>query len=344
MDATTLAQVKKCADAFRGGLGVKFNPNTFDHGQAGIAGSVQNLRIVGNRLLGDLRVASTYASRAYLLELAANQPDSFGLSIDFDMYTENIGGLDYARCASLDAVTVVDVPAANDGLFRAGRQPADPDRARSALAVLFARRSPTSPMQTNLSTSTATGFAARLSTLQAEGKSAGAAIQHLAAKDRVGFNEWCKAGRPAGPPPAKITTAKGFSAHVDTLMASGNSRGTAILQAAQHHPKGYKRLVRGRQADRQARRPDPRQARRVGNEGLPHRRRINEGRSPFRQIHPRAVVPSDSAPTQARTVRPTTQKPDEHDSFPTLDRTRAGPVHLQAIRRAHGPTRPQRVG
>ena len=253
VDATTLAQVKKCADLFRGGLGVKFNPNTFDHGQAGIAGSVQNLRIVGNRLLGDLRVASTYAFRAYLLELAANQPDSFGLSIDFDMYTENVGGLDYARCASLDAVTVVDVPAANDGLFRAASQPADPDRARSALAALFARRSPTSPMQTNLNTSTATGFAARLSTLQAEGKSAGAAIQHLAAKDREGFNAWCKAGRPAGPPPAKITTAKGFSAHVDTLMASGNSRGRAILLAAQQHPRGYNAwCAEGRPTDKPA--------------------------------------------------------------------------------------------
>lgn len=211
IDATTLAQVKCCAETFRGGLGVKFNPDTFNHGEAGYAGSLQNLRIIGNRLVGDIYLLETYQGRDYLLELAARQPDSFGLSIDFEMYGEEIGGKTFARCAKIDAVTVVDAPAANSGLFRVG-----PARAAglspSVLSIFTKSATTTQNTHMNQTTfaKTATGFAARIAHFQATGKSRGRAILDARAADRQGFNAWCKESRPGEAPSEQNPIAHGM--------------------------------------------------------------------------------------------------------------------------------------
>lgn len=123
-DAACLASVKKLAEARGpGGLAVKFNPDTFDHGPGGIAGHFGEFRIEGDQLLANLFVEPAYPARDYLLNLAANQPGSFGLSVDIEYATENKGGQMMCRCAAIDAVTVVDLPAANArGLFGVGKE------------------------------------------------------------------------------------------------------------------------------------------------------------------------------------------------------------------------------
>lgn len=140
-DRTTLEQVKaKAEERGAAGLAVKFNPNTFDHGPGSIAGHFSNFRIDGTQLLADLHLDPEYPSRGYLLSLAANQPGSFGLSIDFDMYGEEKGGETFARCEKIDAVTVVDVPAANNGLFSVGKEklPVDAGKRKSQVALVVA--------------------------------------------------------------------------------------------------------------------------------------------------------------------------------------------------------------
>jgi hypothetical protein len=123
VDAKTLQQVMDCASQYKGGLKVKFNPSTFNHGDAGLAGFIPkaSYRIEDNALLGDLHVYKSYPNRDYLFEVAETSPDHFGLSMDFLGVAEKIDGKNYSRCEEIFAATVVDLPAANPtGLFSAG--------------------------------------------------------------------------------------------------------------------------------------------------------------------------------------------------------------------------------
>lgn len=122
IDGKSLSTVKECAETYRSGLKVKLNPETFDHGDCGIAGLIpkSTYRIVDGALVGDLHLLATYAHRDYVLDLAETQPDTFGLSIDFSGEPEEINGVKFARCVEIYAVTIVDQPAANNtGLFSA---------------------------------------------------------------------------------------------------------------------------------------------------------------------------------------------------------------------------------
>lgn len=126
VDDKSLSTVKSCAEEYGTGLKVKFNPDTFNHGDGSIAGLVPKatLRIENGALLGDLQLRENYAQRAYILELAETQADTFGLSIDFSGDPETINGIQFARCNEIYAVTIVDEPAANDaGLFSAKDDP-----------------------------------------------------------------------------------------------------------------------------------------------------------------------------------------------------------------------------
>lgn len=149
-DAACVQSVKACAD-LRGQAGVcaKFNPNTFDHGPGGIAGFFSNFHVNGEQLLADFHLDPDFPSRDYLLGLAERQPGSFGLSVDILYTTEKSGGKLCARCASLDAVTVVDVPAANSkGLFRvndAGSVVDAPNQKSQVPVVIRALRRPKYP-------------------------------------------------------------------------------------------------------------------------------------------------------------------------------------------------------
>lgn len=121
VDSVTCEQVLSCASKFgEQGLPIKFNPDTFNHGDGSLVGAARNFRIEGKSVVADAHLLTSYEHKDYLVELAATMPGNFGLSIDFMISQEERGGVAFARCEKLLAVTVVDRPAANVGLFRVG--------------------------------------------------------------------------------------------------------------------------------------------------------------------------------------------------------------------------------
>lgn len=120
VDKKTLQQVCECAREYTNGLRVRFNPESFSHGDGGLAGRIpaDTIRVKGSQVIGDLHVYATYAHRDYLFELAEETPENFGLSMEFRGVPEGIDGKKYARCDEILAAAVVDLPAANaTGLF-----------------------------------------------------------------------------------------------------------------------------------------------------------------------------------------------------------------------------------
>lgn len=111
VDNTTLAQLLEASKAFSNGVKVK---QEHSGGVGEILGAVKNLRIEGQKLMGDFHLLDTCASRAHVLELADKLPDTFGLSVSFQ--GEHDGTL--ARCSRIHSIDLVADPAANpDGLF-----------------------------------------------------------------------------------------------------------------------------------------------------------------------------------------------------------------------------------
>jgi len=121
IDKTTLEQVKKCAEQFKGGVKVNENHGA---GIADIIGKLTNFRIdeSGNKLLADLTFLKSRQDRAkYYMDLASEIPDAFGISISFSGDSEiNGSNFDLARCQELYSADLVQHPAANpQGLFSA---------------------------------------------------------------------------------------------------------------------------------------------------------------------------------------------------------------------------------
>jgi hypothetical protein len=115
VDAQTLREVKACAETYAGGVKVNL-----DHGAGikDIIGFVDNFRIVGEKLLGDLNLLQNADRRAYVLEIAEKLPDTFGISIAFSGPVREIGGKRFASCEELYSADLVQTPAANPtGLF-----------------------------------------------------------------------------------------------------------------------------------------------------------------------------------------------------------------------------------
>ncbi len=84
-DQTTLEQVRDCAKKYKGGLRVKFNPSTFNHGDGSLAGRIpgDTIKVVDDQCVGDIHVYKTFAGKEYLFEIAETAPDNCGLSIHF---------------------------------------------------------------------------------------------------------------------------------------------------------------------------------------------------------------------------------------------------------------------
>jgi len=115
VDETTLMQVKECAESYKGGVKVNL-----DHGAGikDIVGFVNNFRIVGSQLLGDLNLLQTSPMRDYVLEISSKLPDTFGISIAFSGPIREVNGMDFASCTELYSADLVQTPAANaTGLF-----------------------------------------------------------------------------------------------------------------------------------------------------------------------------------------------------------------------------------
>lgn len=92
-----------------------------------ILGYVENFKIQGNRLLGDLTLLDNEKA-SYVASLANIMPDQFGLSLTFSGVPEDKeDGYRYARVTEIYDVSVVTTPAANPaGMFSAfSRLPVD---------------------------------------------------------------------------------------------------------------------------------------------------------------------------------------------------------------------------
>lgn len=117
-DADTLKGVMACASEYEGGLKVKFNHGS---GVGDIVGRLVNFRVDGPVLRADFHALSTAPHRAYLFEIAATIPDSFGLSISFSGKPQVGSDRAFARCTEIYSADFVDEPAANpNGLFHRG--------------------------------------------------------------------------------------------------------------------------------------------------------------------------------------------------------------------------------
>jgi len=115
VDEQTLMEVKECAESYKGGVKVNL-----DHGAGikDIVGFVNNFRIVGSQLLGDLNLLQTSPMRDYVLEISSKLPDTFGISIAFSGPIREVDGMDFASCTELYSADLVQTPAANaTGLF-----------------------------------------------------------------------------------------------------------------------------------------------------------------------------------------------------------------------------------
>lgn len=121
IDNTTLEQVMVAAQKYESGMPVKFNPSTFDHGPGSYVGMVPNDTLSIDKeagvLRGDIHVLPSYQGKDYVYDLAENQPDTFGNSLEFDGTPEDINGALFSRCSELYGMMLVDQPAANSTGF-----------------------------------------------------------------------------------------------------------------------------------------------------------------------------------------------------------------------------------
>lgn len=112
IDEETINQVMEAAKSYAGGLKVKMN-HTSD--AASIVGSLRNFRIDGTQLRADLHLLNKSDCRDYIIELAEEIPDQFGLSISFSGATRVIGDQAFASCEEIYSADIVDAPACNAG-------------------------------------------------------------------------------------------------------------------------------------------------------------------------------------------------------------------------------------
>jgi hypothetical protein len=122
LDAQSLLQLKAAIDA----RGV---PVRLTHPRDGgpdplptTVGIAENARIASGVLRADVRLLSS-ERRDFLLDLAENAPESFGLSVDFEPTWESLGDTRLARVRKLNAIDFVSEPAINPrGLLESGER------------------------------------------------------------------------------------------------------------------------------------------------------------------------------------------------------------------------------
>ncbi len=151
IDDIALHQINDLGQAARNGIKSRFtHPGLSSDGLGKFLGRVKDFRIVGDKVLGDLHLSAVASKsphgdlRAYVEELAATDPESFGMSVvitgrrvwelengrvieadgdeasgdDLTPPANATSQIPLFRVHSLDAVDAVDEPAANrDGFF-----------------------------------------------------------------------------------------------------------------------------------------------------------------------------------------------------------------------------------
>jgi hypothetical protein len=118
VDYKTLDQILQVARTHKNGLKVKFG---LDH-EAGVAdtnGTLKNFRLDGTCVRADLHLFKSDTRNAKLLEMAADIPDEFGISLSFSGEHETLGYEKKVRCSEIYSADIVSDPAANKSLFSA---------------------------------------------------------------------------------------------------------------------------------------------------------------------------------------------------------------------------------
>lgn len=119
-DGVTLQQGLVVAKGF-GRIKVKLNHGT---GLDAVVGYLDQFRIEGQQLKGDLHLLASHSQFNFLKELIETQASQFGLSLTFSMGKEEKDGKHYVRILDILSCDLVDRPAANpNGLFGAGEIP-----------------------------------------------------------------------------------------------------------------------------------------------------------------------------------------------------------------------------
>lgn len=137
-DEITAGQVIQYGNANSRGTKARFtHPSMSNDGLGKYLGRWSNFRLDGETVRADLQIADTAFSTpqgdlgSYVLDLAEEDPDSFGNSISFKpdwdamKDSETDDGMQLVRLSGLKAVDVVDEPAATSGLFSREGDPRD---------------------------------------------------------------------------------------------------------------------------------------------------------------------------------------------------------------------------
>lgn len=155
VDADAVESVVKLGNRSPKGIKVRFtHPGLSADGMGTLLGRMKNFRMEGDRAVGDIHLARSAHKTpdgdlaSYVMDMADEDPEAFGMSIVFDHDigeedrfeaahenedghfespdNENSSGYRHIRLAKLWASDVVDEPAANpQGLFRSGHEIAE---------------------------------------------------------------------------------------------------------------------------------------------------------------------------------------------------------------------------
>jgi hypothetical protein len=142
IDEATLKQVAEMGNAMPNGSKVRFtHPGMCSDGLGKTIGRMKNFSVQGDKVVGDIHLNKSSGHtpdgdlRTYVLDLAEEDPESFGMSVAIEpdaawkldsgaevktreRPANAVGDLPFLRLKKLRAVDVVDEPAANrDGLF-----------------------------------------------------------------------------------------------------------------------------------------------------------------------------------------------------------------------------------
>jgi hypothetical protein len=161
VDAKTLERIASLGNAAKSGVKVRFtHPGMCSDGLGRMLGRMKDFRVAGDKVVGDIYLSESASHtpegdlRAYVLDLAEEDPSSFGMSVvvaggsawkladGTEVETRErpknaAGKLPFLRPTKLYAADVVDEPAANrDGLFSAAFDGTSNDAAAEAFGLL----------------------------------------------------------------------------------------------------------------------------------------------------------------------------------------------------------------
>jgi hypothetical protein len=114
IDMVTLQQVTEKSKVYNNGLKVKLNHGS---GVDAICGRITNIRVLGEKVVGDFHLLKNHPRFDLILEMADTQPDTFGMSVAFQGTPEAIPTGLAARVDEIFSCDLVCEPAATEALF-----------------------------------------------------------------------------------------------------------------------------------------------------------------------------------------------------------------------------------